>query len=143
MYEKLNAKTAAIMNERFGRDNVIALATIHGDKPAVRGVNGYYEDGCFYVVTYALSGKMQQLGKNPHAAISGEWFTANGIGENLGHVLRPENAAIMERIRAAFASWYDNGHTNEADENTCLLRVKLTDGILFSHGTRYEIDFTE
>lgn len=42
----------------------------------------------------------------------------------------------------AFASWYDNGHINEEDPNTCILCIKLTDGILFSHGKRYEIDFT-
>ena len=44
--------------------------------------------------------------------------------------------------RRAFAAWYDNGHTNERDPNTCLLKIKLTDGVLFSHGTRYDIDFT-
>lgn len=38
----------------------------------------------------------------------------------------------------AFAAWYDNGHTNEDDPNTIILKMKLTDGILFSNGTRYE-----
>ena len=47
----------------------------------------------------------------------------------------------MSKIRAAFAEWYDNGHTNENDPNTCLLRMKLTDGVLFQNGTKYEIDF--
>ena len=75
-------------------------------------------------------------------AISGEWFTAHGVGENLGHVLLPENKEIMDILRAAFAAWYDNGHTNEADPNTCLLKIRLTDGVLFSGGIRYEIEFT-
>lgn len=44
-------------------------------------------------------------------------------------------------LRAAFAAWYANGHTNEADPNTCLLRVRLTDGVLFAEGKRYEIEF--
>lgn len=101
-----------------------------------------YLDGAFYVVTHALSGKMQQIVKNPMVAVSGEWFTAHGIGENLGHVLLEENKAVMEILRVAFAAWYDNGHTNEADPNTCLLKIKLTDGVLFSNGTRYDIDFT-
>ena len=69
-------------------------------------------------------------------------FTAHGIGENLGHVLLPENEAVMEVLRAAFAAWYGNGHTNEQDPNTCLLKIRLTDGVLFSNGTRYDIDFT-
>jgi len=142
MYEKLNQQSADIMNKRFGHDNLIALATVNGDKPAVRAVNTYYQDGSFYVITHALSGKMKQIAVNPAVAICGDWFTANGIGENLGHVLEPQNEAIMEKIRAAFAQWYGNGHTNEADPHTCLLRVRLTDGILFSHGQRYDIDFT-
>lgn len=37
----------------------------------------------------------------------------------------------------------DNGHNNFEDENTCILQIKLTYGLLLSHGTRYEIDFTE
>lgn len=45
--QKLNEKTAALMDERFGCDNVIALATACGDMPYVRGVNAYYMDGAF------------------------------------------------------------------------------------------------
>ena len=138
---KMNADIAAIMAERFGHDNLIALATVDGDSPAVRTVNAYYEDGCFYTVTYALSGKIQQIGRNPKVAISGEWFTARGIGENMGHILLPENAALADKLRAAFAEWYANGHTNEVDPNTIILRIRLTDGVLFHHGTRYDITF--
>lgn len=138
---KLNADIAAKMTERFGHDNLIALATVDGDSPAVRTVNAYYEDGCFYTVTYALSGKMQQIGKNPKVAICGDWFTAHGIGESMGHILLPENANIAGKLRAAFAEWYGNGHTNEADPNTIILRIRLTEGILFHHGTRYDITF--
>lgn len=138
---KMNADIAAIMTERFGHDNLIALATVDGDSPAVRTVNAYYEDGCFYTVTYALSGKMQQIGKNPRIAICGDWFTARGVGENMGHILQKENAVLANKLRTAFASWYSNGHTNEADPNTIILRIRLTDGVLFHHGTRYEIEF--
>ncbi len=138
---KINAEIATIMTERFGHDNLIALATVDGDSPAVRTVNAYYEDGCFYTVTYALSGKMQQIGQNPKVAICGDWFTAHGIGESMGHILLPENAALADKLRAAFAEWYANGHTNEADPNTIILRIRLTEGVLFHHGTRYDITF--
>ncbi len=138
---KHNETTNAILTERFGKDSLIALATVEDGVPHVRTVDAVYIAGAFYVVTYALSGKCKQIEKNPLVAISGEWFTAHGIGENLGHVLLPENKAVMEILHAAFAAWYDNGHTNEADPNTCLLRISLTDGILFSNGTRYDIDF--
>ena len=137
-----NTQTDLILTERFGKDSLIALATVENGIPYVRTVDAVYLGGAFYVVTYALSGKMQQIAKNPTVAISGEWFTAHGVGENLGHVLLPENKKIMDLLRAAFAAWYDNGHTNEADPNTCLLKINLTDGVLFSGGTRYSIDFT-
>jgi len=139
---KQNEKTNRILTDRFGKDSLIALATVEEGIPHVRTVDAVYLDGAFYVVTYALSGKMQQIAKNPTVAISGEWFTAHGTGENLGHVLLSENKAVMDVLRAAFAAWYDNGHTNEADPNTCLLKISLTDGVLFSDGRRYEIDFT-
>lgn len=48
-------------NARFGRDTLIVLATVDGDIPNVRTVNSYYENGGFYVITYAKSNKMQQI----------------------------------------------------------------------------------
>lgn len=140
---KNNVITNTILTQRFGKDSLIALATAENGVPYVRTVNAVYIDSAFYVVTYALSGKIRQIARNPVVAVSGEWFTAHGIGENLGHVLLEENSAVMEILRAAFAPWYGNGHTNEADPNTCLLKIKLTDGVLFSNGTRYDIEFGE
>ena len=140
---KHNTQTDLVLLDRFGKDSLMALATVEDGIPYVRTVDAVYIDGAFYVVTYSLSGKMQQIAKNPAVAISGEWFTAHGIGENLGHVLLPENKAVMDILRKAFAAWYSNGHTNETDPNTCLLKIKLTDGVLFSDGTRYDIEFGE
>lgn len=141
--EKLTSKTERLMTERFGKDTVIALATTEDGVPYVRYVNAFYEDGAFYIITHALSGKMKQLGKNPAAAIAGEWFTAQGTGINLGYFGKQENREIAEKLRKAFAAWIDNGHNDFADENTCILCVRLSDGVLLSHGERYEIDFTK
>jgi len=47
----------------------------------------------------------------------------------------------MSKLRTVFAEWYDNGHVDETDPNTCLLCVRLTDGVLLDHGTRYDINF--
>ncbi len=143
MGKKLNAESAAIMNERFSKDNIIALATVDNDMPAVRYVNAYYENGAFYVITYGLSNKMKQIAKNPNISIAGDWFTAHGKGVNLGYFGKSENKDIAKKLKAAFAEWIDNGHNNFEDENTIILCVKLTDGVLFSHGTRYDIDFME
>ena len=49
-----------------------------------------------------------------------------------------ENGMIAEKLKKVFTEWIDNGHTDFDDENTIILRVELTDGLLFSHGTRYE-----
>lgn len=141
--EKLSLEAKNIMVERFGRDTIIALATVEDDIPNVRYVNGFYEEGAFYVITYALSNKMKQIEKNPNVAIAGDWFTAHGKGVNLGYFEKEENAEIAEKLRKAFSEWIDNGHNNFDDINTCILCIRLTDGILFSHGMRYDIDFSE
>lgn len=130
-----------IMNERFGKDSLIALATAADNVPYVRTVNAYYENGAFYVITYAQSSKMKQIAQNPTVAISGDWFTAQGTAENLGWVCALENTALTDKLTQAFSSWINNGHTNFVDPNTIILRIRLTHGVLFSHGARYEIDF--
>lgn len=139
--ESLSEITRALMDQRFGKDSVIALATADGDMPYVRYVNAYYQDGAFYIITHALSGKMRQMARNSAVAIAGDWFTARGIGENLGYIRKAENLALEKRLREVFAEWIDNGHNQYEDVNTCILRVRLTEGVLFSHGTRYDIDF--
>lgn len=140
--EKLSKVTAQIMKERFGKDNIISLATADNNVPFVRSVNAYYEDGAFYIITYGLSNKMKQIEKNPAVAISGDWFTATGKGKSLGYFGKSENVEMAAKLRYAFAEWIDNGHNNFEDENTIILCVELTEGVLFSHGTRYHIDFT-
>ncbi|MGN0779970.1 MAG: pyridoxamine 5'-phosphate oxidase family protein [Aristaeellaceae bacterium] len=143
MAEKLPRDALDVLEERFGKDSLIALATLDGQRPSVRTVNAYYEDGAFYVITHALSGKMCHIAAHPAVAVCGEWFTAHGTGKNLGHLCAAENQWIATKLKAAFAAWYDNGHINECDPNTCILCIRLTDGVLLSHGIRYELDFTD
>lgn len=139
MRKRFHEEAERIMAERFGKDTVIALATEENGIPHVRYVNAYYENGAFYSITYALSNKMKQLACNPVAAIAGEWFTGHGKAINLGYFGKPENQRIVQTLRKVFSEWIDNGHNNFEDENTIILCVELTDGVLFSHGTRYEI----
>ena len=86
-----------ILQERFGKDSVIALATLDGGQPSARFVNAYYEDGAFYVITHAHSGKMRQIAQNPAVGIAADWFTAHGVAENLGYLFAPENAAMAAK----------------------------------------------
>ena len=67
-------------------------------------------------------------------------YRRQGIGKALMNIA--VKRARKEKRRAVFAEWYDNGHTNENDPNTCLLQIKLTDGVQFHNGVKYEIDFT-
>ena len=140
--EKLTKTTESILLERFGGDSIVALATSVDNIPYVRNVDAFYENGAFYVLTHGLSRKMKQIEQNPIVALSGDWFTAQGIGVNLGYFGKEENTHIANKMRQVFSAWIDNGHNNFDDTNTCILCIRLTEGVLFSNGTRYEIDFT-
>lgn len=148
-----------LLEEKFGnnKDNVINLATIALDtntggqpRPATRSIDAYYEDGVFYGVTYAQSNKMQQIAKNSEVSISTRcedetgqvWLTANGIGENLGWVLKEENAELRVKLRSTFATWYDFAN-DENDENCCYLAIRLTSGVVNKNHfeTVYHTDF--
>lgn len=137
----MNRDGLNLMKERFGQDTLLALGTINSDYPAIRYVNAYYEDGAFFVITYALSNKMRQIAQNPNVSVCAEWFAATGKARSLGYFGREENRALAARLREVFASWIDNGHNNFEDENTIILKIELENAVLFSHGTKYEISF--
>ncbi len=132
-----NQEAETIMTERFGKDTVIALATTENGVPYARYVNAYYENGSFYVITHMLSDKMKQIEKNPTVAIAGEWFTAHGTGINLGYFGNARNRSMADKLKQVFGEWIYNGHTDLNDENTVILCVELTDGLLLSHGKQY------
>ena len=100
---KLTEEIEKILIERFGNDNIIALATTVDNKPYVRSVNSFYENGSFYVLTYGLSNKMKQIHQNPCVAIAWDWFTANGQGINLGYFGDKENKKIAKKMLVFFA----------------------------------------
>ena len=136
--EKISNEVEKILKERFDKDSILALATVGENIPHVRNVDAFYEDGAFYVLTYGLSNKMKQIEENPMVALAGEWFTGHGKAGNLGYFGKEENAQVAKRMREVFAAWIDNGHNDFSDVNTCILRIELTDGVLFADGKRYE-----
>ena len=142
-----------IIEERCGngKDNVISLATIALEpnedgkpRPDVREVDAYYEDGVFYITTWAKSNKMRQIEQNPEVAfaVGNEWVSGNGIGENLGWVLDPKNAELRTKLQEAFAPWYDFAN-NEKDENCVILAIRIKKAVIIvNHGEdRYVLDF--
>ena len=129
MMKKLSKETEAILTERFGKDSIIALATSVENTPYVRSVDAFYENGAFYVLTHGLSNKMKQIERNATVAVSGEWFTAQGIGINLGYFGKEGNSHIANRMKQVFSAWIDNGHNNFDDLNTCTSFALITSPI--------------
>ena len=140
--EKITKEIEKILVERFDKDSIVALATTADGIPYVRSVDAYYADGAFYVLTHALSNKMKQIEENPTVALAGDWFTGHGKAVNLGYFGKEENAGIAKKMREVFAAWIDNGHNDFSDVNTCILKIELTDGVLFAQGKRYEFSLT-
>ena len=135
----MSREAKKIMMERFGKDTVIALATIEKEVPYVRYVNAYYENGAFYIITYALSNKNQTYRKQ--SCCCNSWWVVYGTwkGAAIWAILEKKRIVwLLKKLKNVFAEWIDNGHTDFNDENTIILRVELTDGLLLSHGTRYE-----
>ena len=124
-----------------GKDNVIALSTVVMEPNAdgmpsscVRDVDAYYEDGVFYITTWAKSNKMLQIAQNKETAFA----------ENLGWVLDPKNAELRVKLRRAFADWYDQAN-DEKDESCVILAIRITRArIMRDHGAvRYNLDFVK
>ena len=128
-----------ILYERFKSGQLIALATSEDNKPYVRTVNAYYENGVFYIMTDASSSKMKQMEKNPEVAICGQLLNARGIAENIGHVLKPEHEDLMKTLRIALAEWYSYGKVDEKDPNTVILKIQLTQATVIDNGNKYEL----
>ncbi len=71
-----------IMQERFSKDSLMAIATTDGNKIFNRIIDAYYENGSFYITCYKHSNKMKQIETNPEVAIAAiDWFTGSGIGK--------------------------------------------------------------
>lgn len=133
-------EAAEVMKELYGKDTAMSLATVNGNKANVRVVNAYYKGNVFYITTYALTNKVKEILGNPNVALNHNLFVAHGIGENIGHPLEEQNRALREELKSVFVKFYDK-HVDEQDKNTCILKVSLTDALVFSHDFKYFIDF--
>lgn len=129
-----------LMADFYGKDTVVSLATVNGNKANVRTVDAYFKDNAFYVTTYALSQKMNDIITNTSAAICRDLFVCHGQAVNIGHPLKDGNLALRDELREIFHTFYDK-HVNEKDEHTCILRIDLEDALLFANNYKYNIDF--
>lgn len=132
----------ALMTELFSKDCAFALATASENKPSVRMVDVYYEDGAFYAVTYANSAKVKELEGNEKVALCNQSYRFDGVARNLGHPLRPENSAVREKLIRVFEPWYFK-HNDEEDTDMCYVKIEPHHGFIYKEGTGYRIDFCD
>lgn len=128
------------MDELYGKDTAMPLATVKDGNADLRVVNAYYKEKAFYITTYALSSKMKEIALNPSVAVCHNLFVAHGNGRNIGHPLAPQNKELRDELRKVFCAFYEK-HVDEADEYTCILKIDLTDALVFADGYKYRIDF--
>lgn len=133
-------KSLTVLTELFAHDCQFSLATSQDNVPSLRVVDTYYQDGAFWIVTYGMSRKVQEIVGNPHVALCSGLYSFAGLAYHAGHPLKEENKAIRETLIREFAPWYF-AHNNEQDENMCYVRVDLTAGFFYKDGTGYRVDF--
>lgn len=129
-----------VIAEQFGHDVIVSLATVADNKANIRTVNAYFKDGAFYITTYLLSCKMQEILGNPSVAICHNLFVAHGAGENLGNPLDDKNRALRSELQQVFCAFYEK-HVAENDPNTCFLKVKLDNALVFTDNAKFIVDF--
>lgn len=137
---ELFEKSMNLLTELFGRDYQFSLATVNDNKPSLRVVDTYYENGNFWIVTYGLSNKVKDIENNANVALCNYLYSFKGKAYNEGHPLKEKNKEIREQLIQVFEPWYFK-HNNENDTNMCYIKVELTDGFFYRDGTGYKVDF--
>lgn len=135
----INERADKLLKERFKTGQLIALATSMDNKPFVRNVNAYYDDGAFYIMTDASSEKIKQIRENPQVALCGKMVNGRGIAQNMGHVLNAENHELMKTLRIALAEWYDYGNVDENNPNTIILKIQLSQASVIEDGINFDL----
>ncbi|NMF07788.1 pyridoxamine 5'-phosphate oxidase family protein [Clostridium beijerinckii] len=129
-----------ILEVLFAKDYQFALATSNDNIPSVRFVDTFYDNGAFYIVSYAKSQKAQEIEKNNKISMCSKLYRFTGIAHNIGHPLLEKNYVIREKLIKAFEPWYFK-HNNENDENMCYIKIELKNGFFYKDGTGYKVDF--
>ena len=138
---ELFEKSMSVLSELFGQDYQFSLATAKDNKPSVRVVDIYYEEGAFWVVTYANTDKVKEIEENPNVALCSEFHSFKGNAYNMGHPLKEENRKIRETLINVFQPWYFE-HNDENDMNMCYVKIDLTEGFFHKAGKGYRVNFT-
>lgn len=134
------ADSLKVLEDLFSRDFTFVLATAKDNIPSTRVVDTYYEDGVFWVVTYAKSRKVQEITENPHVALCNDFNCFQGKAENTGHPLNEANKQIRQKLIKVFEPWYF-AHNNEDDAFMCYVKIVPESGFFHKDGKAYKVDF--
>ncbi|ABR35358.1 pyridoxamine 5'-phosphate oxidase family protein [Clostridium beijerinckii] len=83
-----------ILEVLFAKDYQFALATSNDNIPSVRFVDTFYDNGAFYIVSYAKSQKVQEIEKSNKISMCNKLYRFTGIAHNIGHPLLEKNYGI-------------------------------------------------
>ena len=141
MAERLTPLTEGILTDRFGKECIVALATVFNGRPYARNITACYTGGCFYFITYVPSEKMDHIAANPAVAIAGKWFSGQGEAADLGYAYTDDNRPYTALLEEGLSAWWQRG---KEDPNLRLVRIRLTSATIYDHdhNARYDVDFT-
>lgn len=126
--------------EQIGQDKIMSLATRSGDGVAVRTVNVYTYDNCFYFITEADSNKYAQITQNNNVALSVDAIQITGFAIPLEHPTSKSNKNFADFIEKQLPKQFDR---YEAKPIMRLIKVHPTSAtfIMLESGKGYAIDF--
>jgi Uncharacterized stress protein (general stress protein 26) len=133
-------KSLKVLKELFAKDYQFALATSKDNIPSVRFIDTFYDNGAFYIVSYAKSQKVKEIEDNPEISMCNKLYRFSGKAYNIGHPLLEVNQEIREKLIKVFEPWYF-AHNNESDENMCYVKIELKQGFFYKDGHGYKVDF--
>lgn len=139
---KMLTKAANTLYKEIGQNKIMALATRKGDGVAVRTVNIYTYQGCFFFVTEANSNKYLQILQNGHIAMSADAIQITGRAVPLEHPCEESNREI-----ACFVEEVIPHQFQRFADNPIMRLIKVTPSfssfILLDSGQGFIIDFLE
>lgn len=138
MNQMENATT--ILSQAIGQNKIMALATRNGEGVAVRTVNVYTYDDCFYFVTEWNSNKFSQLTINDHAALSVDAIQISGHAVPLEHPGDETNKEVVNHIESQLPQQF-NQYKSESDKRLVKVTPANASFIMLDTGAGYVIDY--
>jgi len=133
-------KATKTLQEQIGQDKIMALATRNGDGVAVRTVNVYTYDGCFYFITEAGSNKYHQIMQNNKVALSVNAIQITGIATPLEHPVHEANRNFVCFMEKQLPQQFNRFNGKSIMR---LIKIKPANAslIILEAGEGYVIDF--